>query len=566
MLVMTAEVIMETLIPYVMADLIDKGFYGGNMSYILKSGLILVGCSLISLVFGSLGSIIGAKASTGFAKNLRHDMYVNIQKFSFANIDHFSTSSIITRLTTDVSNVQNTFTMCTRMAIRQPMTLAFSILMMFLISWKLALIVLAAVPILLLIILLLSKKVMPIFRRMFKRYDALNRSVQENLHGIRVVKSFVREEYEAEKFTKASGDIYEDATAAEKIMAWISPLMQGTLYVATLILSFAGAYLVVGKEPVTTSFMGEVFTAGLLTSVFTYSMQILFSCMSLSVIFVMIVMSRESMNRISEVLSEEPTIQNPENPVTEVKDGSVSFTDVAFSYQPNSKRRALHDINLTIPAGSMVGIIGGTGSGKTMLIQLLPRIYDVLEGSVKVGNVDVRDYDKKVLRDNVSFVLQKNLLFSGTIKDNLRWGNPLATDEEMVHACVVAAADGFIREFPDGYDTMIEQGGTNVSGGQKQRLCIARALLKHPKVLIMDDSTSAVDTATDRMIRKALREETPDTTKIIIAQRITSVQDADMIIVMDAGTINGVGTHDELMKNNAIYREVYESQQKGGEE
>ncbi|MBR5739330.1 MAG: ABC transporter ATP-binding protein [Lachnospiraceae bacterium] len=566
MLVMIGEVVMEVLIPYVMADLIDKGFYGNDMPFILKSGLMLALMSIVSLAFGVLGAVLGTRASAGFAKNLRHDMFANVQRFSFANIDKFSTASIITRVTTDVSNVQNIFTMSIRIAVRAPMMMLFSILMMFFINWKMALIILCVVPLLLAGLALIASKAFPVFTRMFKKIDKLNNTVQENLHGIRVVKSFVRGEYESEKFSENVEGISADAVIAEKLLAWNGPIMMGGMYLAILVLSFIGAYFIIGNEPVTAPFMGTVFTTGLLNSVFTYSMQILMNCMMLSMIFVMMIMSRESMRRIAELLKEEPTIVNPENPVTEVPDGSIEFDDVDFSYAGSMDKLCLMDVSLKIPSGATVGVIGGTGVGKTTLIQLIPRLYDATGGVVKVGGRDVREYDMTVLRDAVSVVLQKNTLFSGTIKDNLRWGNENATDEEMVHACTVAAADGFIREFPDGYDTYIEQGGTNVSGGQRQRLCIARALLKKPKVLILDDSTSAVDTATDAMIRKAFREELPETTKIIIAQRISSVQEADMILVLDGGRVNDVGTHDELLKRNEIYREVFESQQKGGTE
>lgn len=565
MFVMIGEVIMEALIPYQMADLIDKGLEQGNMNVTLKCGLILVLYSLISLFFGLMGSVFGAKATTGFARNLRHDMYENIQRFSFANIDKFSSSSVITRLTTDVTNVQTAYMMSTRMAIRQPMTLAISVAMLFLTSWKLALIVLAAVPVLALGLILIAKNVFPIFSRMFKKIDKMNNDVQENLHGIRVVKSFVRGDYEEKKFETSSADIYNDATHAERILILNSPIMMGVIYVVMLVLAFFCAKFIVGGERLTVSFMGDVFTTGTLNMVFSYSMQILASCMMLSMIFVTIIMSRESMRRIVEILDEEPTITNPENPVMEVADGTIEFKKVDFSYSKDAERYALEDVDLLIPSGKTVGIIGGTGSSKSTLVQLIPRLYDVLDGEILVGGRNVKEYDLTVLRDAVSMVLQKNELFSGTIRDNLRWGNEEATDEEIIHACELAQADGFIREFPDGYDTLISQGGTNVSGGQKQRLCIARALLKNPKILILDDSTSAVDTATDAKIRKAFLDEIPDITKLIIAQRISSVQDADMIVVMDNGAINAVGTHEELLKTNDIYREVFESQQKGGQ-
>ncbi len=566
MLMTLAEVGMEVVIPYIMSYLIDDGLSAGNMGNIAKYGAILVVCTAMSLGFGVLNAFLGAKASVGFATNMRKDMYHIIQRFSFANIDHFSTSSIITRLTTDVTRVQMSYQMALRMALRMPLMLIFSMVMTFMISWKLAVIYLIVIPFLVGGLAFLSMKVNPIFRKVFRIFDTLNNNVQEDLHGIRVVKSFVREDYEREKFNKTSGEIFDGFTKAERLMAWNSPLMQGTMYITMLAISYIGAHMIVGQERVTVSLMGTVFTTGLLNSAFSYTGQVLMSCMGLSMIFVMIVMSRESMVRIVDILKEEPTITNPEAPVTEVKDGSIRFENVSFSYSDKAERNALQDVDLTIPSGATVGIIGGTGSSKSTLVQLLPRLYDVTSGCVKIGGVDVRQYDLKTLRDAVSVVLQKNLLFGGTIKDNLRWGNNSATDEEMIHACKLAQADGFIREFPEGYDTYITQGGTNVSGGQRQRLCIARALLKSPKVLILDDSTSAVDTATDAMIRKAFREEIPNVTKLIIAQRISSVQDADMIIVMDDGKVNGSGTHDELMKTNAIYREVYLSQQKGGNE
>ena len=564
-LLMALEVAMEALIPYRMATLIDEGLQEGNMTVTIVSGIILVVYSIASLFFGIGGNVFGAKAAAGFSKNLRHDMYVNIQKFSFANIDHFSTSSIITRLTTDVSNVQNTFSMATRMAVRTPLTLVISTVMVFLISWKIGLIMLAVIPILLGAMFILSRNVTPVFRKMFKMYDKLNNDVEEDLRGIRVVKSFVRNDYEEKKFTESSAAIHDNAIHAEKLMALLNPILNFTIYASILVIAFLGAHFVVGGERVTSPIMGEVFTTGLLNSIFTYSMQILSSCMMLSMVFVMLVMSQESMRRISEVLQEVPTLTNPEDPVMEVVDGSVSFDMVDFSYSEDAERFALEDVNLEIPSGATVGIIGGTGSSKSTLVQLIPRLYDVIDGEVRVGGVDVRKYDLTVLRDAVSMVLQKNELFSGTIKDNLRWGNENATDEEIVEACKAAAADGFIREFPDGYDTEISQGGTNVSGGQKQRLCIARALLKKPKILILDDSTSAVDTATDAKIREAFRTWIPDTTKLIIAQRIASVEHCDMIVVMDNGRIVDTGTHEELMARSPIYQEVYTSQKKGGE-
>lgn len=566
MLVMIGEVVMELLIPYIMASLIDDGFLKNEMPVVLWSGIALVVCSLISLAFGCAGSLFGAKAATGFSKNLRKDMYRKVQSFSFANIDKFSTSSVITRLTTDVARVQMAFGMSIRMAVRTPMLLIFSVILTAMISWKIALVMLAALPVILGLMLVMMKFVLPTFKRLFKRIDELNNNVQENVHGIRVVKSFVRGEFEKKKFNETSDNMFWDASKAEKIMAFSMPLLSGVMYLCMLIIAVMGTIFVVNGEPVTVSVLSDsgVFTTGQLNAVFTYSMQILSSCMGLGMIFAMIMMAQESMRRIDELLVEEPTIANPENPVMTVENGEILFEDVDFSYAGDMSKLCLSDVDLKIPSGATVGVIGGTGSSKSTLVQLIPRLYDVTGGSVKVGGVDVRDYDMTALRDAVSVVLQKNTLFLGTIKENLRWGNSDATDEEMVRACKLAAADSFIMEFPDGYDTMIEQGGSNVSGGQRQRLCIARALLKKPKILILDDSTSAVDTATDATIRRAFREEIPDVTKIIIAQRISSVMDADMIVVMDNGKINAVGSHDELLASNAIYREVYESQQKGG--
>ena len=571
-MVMTlAEVVLESLIPYLMSYLIDRGLQQSNMANIIKYGLILIGFAIIALITGLLSAKFSAEATTGFAKNLRKDMYENVQTFSFSNIDKFSTASIITRLTTDVTRVQNTFGMAMRMALRMPLMLLFSIVMTVFISWKLALIFLVAAPLLAISMIILTRIIHPIMHRAFRRYDDLNKNVQEDLHGIRVVKAFVREEFEKSRFGTTSRLIYDDFVKAERLMSWNEPIMSGIMYTCMLLASFFGAKLIIGQEPVTAPFMGTVFTTGLLNSVFSYSMQILMSCSMVGMLFMMTTMSLESMRRIVAILNEKADIVNPEDPVMEVKDGSIEFDGVNFRYPEvndysiiRSDRDALSQVNLKIPSGATVGIIGGTGSSKSTLVQLIPRLYDVSEGSVKVGGVDVRDYDMTVLRDAVSMVLQKNQIFFGTIKDNMRWGNPNATDEEIEHACRLAQADEFIQEFPDKYDYHIEQGGTNVSGGQRQRLCIARALMKHPKILILDDSTSAVDTATDAKIRYAFRNEIPDTTKIIIAQRINSIQDADMIIVMDEGRVNGYGTHDELMANNEIYREVYESQQKGG--
>ena len=548
------ESLLDVAIPFVMAGLIDKGIEAGNMSMILRYGAILVGFALVALTFGALSGRSCARATAGFARNLRHDMFHHLQVYSFSNIDKFSSAGLVTRLTTDVSNVQNAFMMIIRTLIRCPAMLIFAMVMSFRINHDISLIFLAVIPILGVGLYLIIKHVHPVFERVFKTYDRLNGVVQENLSGIRVVKNFVREDHEIEKFDTISGTIYNDFSLAERILALNSPLMQGCVYACMILVSWLGAKQIV---------IGNMSTGNLM-SFFTYIMQILSSLMMLSMVFVMITMSRPSAERIVEVLDEESDITNCDNPVYEVKDGSVEFTDVSFSYAKRPDKTVLDDIDLIIPSGQTVGIIGGTGSSKSSLVQLIPRLYDVTGGCVKVGGVDVRNYDLQTLRHNVAMVLQKNTLFSGTIKENLRWGNPDATDEELVHACRLAQADDFIRTFPDGYDTYIEQGGTNVSGGQKQRLCIARAILRKPKILILDDSTSAVDTKTDALIRQAFREEIPNTTKIIIAQRISSVMDADQIVVMDNGRINACGTHEELLANNEIYREVYESQQKGG--
>lgn len=548
------ESLLDVAIPFVMAGLIDKGIEAGNMSMILRYGAILVGFALVALTFGALSGRSCARATAGFARNLRHDMFHHLQVYSFSNIDKFSSAGLVTRLTTDVSNVQNAFMMIIRTLIRCPAMLIFAMVMSFRINHDISLIFLTVIPILGVGLYLIIKHVHPVFERVFKTYDRLNGVVQENLSGIRVVKNFVREDHEIEKFDTISGTIYKDFSLAERILALNSPLMQGCVYACMILVSWLGAKQIV---------IGNMSTGNLM-SFFTYIMQILSSLMMLSMVFVMITMSRASAERIVEVLDEESDITNCDNPVYEVKDGSVEFTDVSFSYAKRPDKTVLDDIDLIIPSGQTVGIIGGTGSSKSSLVQLIPRLYDVTGGCVKVGGVDVRNYDLQTLRHNVAMVLQKNTLFSGTIKENLRWGNPDATDEELVHACRLAQADDFISTFPDGYDTYIEQGGTNVSGGQKQRLCIARAILRKPKILILDDSTSAVDTKTDALIRQAFREEIPNTTKIIIAQRISSVMDADQIVVMDNGRINACGTHEELLANNEIYREVYESQQKGG--
>ena len=548
------ESLLDVAIPFVMAGLIDKGIEAGNMSMILRYGAILVGFALVALTFGALSGRSCARATAGFARNLRHDMFHHLQVYSFSNIDKFSSAGLVTRLTTDVSNVQNAFMMIIRTLIRCPAMLIFAMVMSFRINHDISLIFLAVIPILGVGLYLIIKHVHPVFERVFKTYDRLNGVVQENLSGIRVVKNFVREDHEIEKFDTISGTIYKDFSLAERILALNSPLMQGCVYACMILVSWLGAKQIV---------IGNMSTGNLM-SFFTYIMQILSSLMMLSMVFVMITMSRASAERIVEVLDEESDITNCDNPVYEVKDGSVEFTDVSFSYAKRPDKTVLDDIDLIIPSGQTVGIIGGTGSSKSSLVQLIPRLYDVTGGCVKVGVIDVRNYALQTLRHNVAMVLQKNTLFSGTIKENLRWGNLDATDEELVHACQLAQADDFIRTFPDGYNTYIEQGGANVSGGQKQRLCIARAILRKPKILILDDSTSAVDTKTDALIRQAFREEIPNTTKIIIAQRISSVMDADQIVVMDNGRINACGTHEELLANNEIYREVYESQQKGG--
>ena len=559
-LFVTCEVILEVIIPMLMANLIDFGIEAGNMQYILKMGLALVICCIVSLTFGALSGKYAAVASAGFAKNLREDMYNKVQEYSVSNIDKFSTASIVTRLTTDITNIQNAYMMSIRVAVRCPIMLIFALFMAFQINSHLAPIFVIAIPILAIGLVIIISNAKRIFERVFRTYDKLNNVVQENLHGIRVVKSFVREDHETEKFCSVSKEIYQDFSKAEKILAFNAPLMQFCAYGCMLLISWLGAKLIVasGNNP------AVGMTTGDLTSMFSYTMQILMSLMMFSMVFVMITISYASMERAEEILDEKSDLHNPENPVYEVKDGSIEFDHVNFVYGKNADKLCLDNVNLKIPSGATVGIIGGTGSSKSTLVQLIPRLYDATEGAVKVGGRDVREYDIESLREEVAMVLQKNVLFSGTIKDNLRWGKEDATDEEMRHVCQLAQADEFIQTFPDGYDTYIEQGGTNVSGGQKQRLCIARALLKKPKILILDDSTSAVDTKTDALIRMAFREEIPNTTKIIIAQRISSVEDADLILVLDDGKINGMGTHQELLANNEIYREVYESQQKGG--
>jgi len=550
------EVILEVLIPYIMANLIDYGINEGNMDYTTKTGLILILCCIISLFFGVMSGNYAAKASAGFAANLREDMYYKVQEYSFLNIDKFSTASIVTRLTTDVTNVQMAFMMLIRIAVRSPIMLICALLAVLKINSRIALIYIFVVPILAIGLILIMSNAHPIFKRVFKKYDKLNTIVQENLRGIRVVKSFVREDHEIEKFYSSSEEIYEDYSKVEKLLSLAFPLMQFSAYLCMLLASWFGAKYIVGGTMLT----------GNLVSIISYTMQILMSLMILSMVFVMITMAKTGSERIYELLSEVPDIKTPDNPVYNVKDGSVSFENVSFSYNKGMDRLCLSNVNIAIKPGETIGIIGGTGSSKSSLVQLIPRLYDVTEGSIKVGGIDVKDYDIETLRSEVAMVLQKNVLFSGTIKENLRWGDGNATDEEIIHACKLACADEFIEQFPDKYDTYIEQGGSNVSGGQKQRLCIARALLKKPKILILDDSTSAVDTATDSKIRKAFREEIPETTKFIIAQRISSIEDADKVIVMSNGKIDAFGAPEELMNTNDIYREIYESQTKGGDE
>ena len=558
-LFVVCEVILEVIIPMLMANLIDYGINKSNMPYIMRIGVTLVVCCLFSLTFGALAGKFAAKAAAGFAKNLRKDMYYNVQNFSFSNIDKFSTSSLVTRLTTDVANVQNAYMMIVRTAFRSPAMIVFSLIMAFRINSDVALVLLGVIPVLAIGFVLIFSNAHPIFEKVFKTYDKLNNIVGENLHGIRVVKSFVREDYEDKKFKNVSQEIYNLFIKAEKIIIFNMPLMQFVIYTSMILIAWFSSHLIVASHNDPALGM----TTGQLTSMISYLMQMLINLMMLSMIFMMIIISRASMERIDEVLQEVSDLKNGDNPIYEVKDGSVKFENVSFSYNGGDKF-CLSDVDINIKSGETVGIIGGTGSSKSSLVQLIPRLYDATKGKVLVGGVDVRDYDLETLRNEVAMVLQKNVLFSGTIKENLRWGNSEATDEDIVRVCKLAQADDFIEKFPDKYDTYIEQGGTNVSGGQKQRLCIARALLKKPKILILDDSTSAVDTKTDALIRKAFAEEIPDTTKFIIAQRISSVEDADKIIVLDGGKVNGFGTPAELMKSNKIYREVYESQVKGG--
>ena len=561
-LCMAGEVVMELLIPQVMAQLYDYGIVPQNMNIVITRSIQLVLCALMSLCFGVASATFASKAATGFAKNLRHDMYHHVQNFSFSNIDKFSSASIVTRLTSDVANLQMTFQMLIRMTIRCTMMLVLALIFALRLSVKLSTIYLQVMPVLIVALVCLIPSVFKIFDRGFKMLDKLNNVIQENVHGIRVVKSFVRESKEEKKFTDISGDLAKNFSKAEKILSLNSPLMMMCIYACMLSISWVGAQMVVasGNNP------AVGLTTGQLSSMFTYTTQILMGLMNMSIVFVMMTMSRTPLLRCYEILEEKPDLVSPEGAVMEVTDGSIDFENVSFRYSATAQHRALKEVDLHIPSGATVGILGGTGSSKTTLVQLIPRLYDVSEGTLKVGGVDVRDYDLEVLRDNVAMVLQKNVLFSGSIKENLRWGNANATDEELVHACKLACAHDFIESFPKGYDTHIEQGGTNVSGGQKQRLCIARALLKKPKILILDDSTSAVDTRTDALIRQAFRDEIPGTTKLIISQRISSVQDADMIIILDNGQISAVGTHDELMQTSSIYQEVFYSQQKGGME
>ena len=554
---MVGEVVCECTIPLLTADLINSIQNGCDLRTILLYGLKLFVIAMLSLGFGALSGWFAAEAAAGFAKNLRHDLYYQVQSFSFANIDRFSTSSLVTRLTTDVTNIQNAFMMCIRIAVRAPMMLVFAVIMSIRVGKQLAFIFAGTVPILGLALFCMIRSALPLFKAVFKKYDALNNSVQENVQGMRVVKSFVREDYETQKFSAASDSVRADFLKAEKILALNSPVMQFCVYTSMILISFFAAKLIVTSG-------GTYLGVGSLTSMITYSMQILMSLMMLSMIFVMLTMALASGKRICEVLGETSSLHNPENPVYEVPNGAVDFDHVEFKYSASAKRSALSDIDFHVKSGQTVGIIGGTGSAKTTLVQLICRLYDVTDGSVKVGGRDVRAYDLETLRNQVAVVLQKNVLFSGTIKENLRWGDPNATDAELQRACELACADEFIQQMPDKYDTYIEQGGSNVSGGQKQRLCIARALLKKPKILILDDSTSAVDTKTDAKIRAALRTEIPETTKFIIAQRISSIQDADLILVLDGGAINGMGTHETLLSSNQIYQEVYYSQNRTG--
>ena len=556
----TLEVFLEVLLPTLMALVIDNGVETGDMNYVMKMGLIMLVVAMLSLAAGTLSGVFAAKASMGFGRNLRRGMFDNIQDFAFRNIDHFSTAGLVTRMTTDVTNVQNAYQMLIRMFVRAPIMMISALIMCVRINAKISLIFLVALVFLGLVLSTIIRKAFPVFNEMFRGYDRLNASVQENLTGIRVVKAYVREDHENEKFCNATGHLKDLSIHAEKLVIMNQPVMQLTVYTCILLISWIGAKLIV---------IDGTMTTGELMSLFTYTMQILMSLMMMSMVFVMVTMASSSAKRIAEVLDEKSTLHNPENPVYQVEDGSIEFDHVNFAYSENETKEereekcVLADINFQIHSGETIGIIGGTGSSKSTLVQLIPRLYDVLDGSVRVGGRDVREYDIETLRNEVSMVLQKNVLFSGTILDNLRWGNKEATEEECRHACELAQASEFIDKMPDGYETFIEQGGSNVSGGQKQRLCIARALLKKPKILILDDSTSAVDTKTDALIRKAFREEIPATTKIIIAQRISSIEDADRILVLDQGRISGMGTHEELLETNEIYRDIYRLQQKG---
>ncbi|WP_341876620.1 ABC transporter ATP-binding protein [Defluviitalea saccharophila] len=558
-ILISLEVVIECIIPFITANLVNEIKSGCDLNTILQYGMILIIMAFLSLAFGGIAGTTSATAACGFAKNLRKDMFYSIQNYSFENIDKFLTSSLITRMTTDVSNVQNAYMMLIRVAVRAPLMLIFAFVMAFVMGGRMAWILLVVVPILAIGLGIVIYKTFPLFRKVFTKYDALNKSIQENIKGMRVVKSFVREDYEQKKFEAAAEDVCADFTKAERILVLNGPLMQFCMYVVMVFVLSFGSYTIITSR-------GLAFDIGQFSALLTYNFMILSSLMMLSMVFVMITLAGESAKRIVEVLTEKSTLTNPENPIYDVKDGSISFENVSFKYSKKAERMALSNIHLQIKSGETIGIIGGTGSSKTSLIQLIPRLYDATEGVVKVGGIDVRNYDLDTLRNQVAVVLQKNILFSGTIKENLRWGNKDATDEELVEACKLACADEFISQFPKGYDTYVEQGGANLSGGQKQRLCIARALLKKPKILILDDSTSAVDTKTDAKIRKAFREYIPETTKIIIAQRIASVEDADKIIVMDKGTITGIGTHKELLATNAIYQEIYYSQNKAGDQ
>ena len=555
---MVGEVAIEVLIPFITAKLINEVKAGAALDGIVRAGLVLMLMALVSLSCGAAGGFFGSRASAGFARNVRHDVFTRVQSFSFENIDKFSSASLVTRMTTDVNNVQMAFMVCIRIAVRAPLMFLFAIIMAYIMGGALATTFVIVIPLLVVGLLLIARKAMPAFRAVFRKYDNLNESVEENVRAMRVVKGFAREDYEKKKFAAASGDIAKDFTYAERVVALSGPLMQFCVYFNMVFVLYVGSKLIITSG-------GTTIDVGQLSAMLTYGMQILMSLMMISMIYVMLTMSYESFVRICEVLQEQPALADPAAPVYEVKDGSIDFENVSFKYSAAAEKFALQGIDLHIAPGQTVGILGGTGSSKSTLVQLIPRLYDATEGSVKVGGVDVRDYDIEALRGAVSVVLQKNVLFSGTIKDNLRWGNENASDEEMVEACRLAQADDFIRSFPDGYDTYIEQGGTNVSGGQKQRLCIARALLKKPKILILDDSTSAVDTRTDALIREGFRTYIPETTKIIIAQRVASVQDADLILVMNNGRIADMGTHEQLLTSSAIYREVYESQTNGGD-